>query len=311
MIFTVALIAVAVLLLTAVPGYIFIKRKVIDEKCIVGFSKVLLYVTQPCLAVYTFKSTEFSVSKLCDIGVFALISLGIHIVMLLGSFIFFRKNYKRAIYRIMTVSNTFGNCAFFGIPIIEALLPTVAQDLIIFTTVYALVMNVLGWTVGSAIISGDVRYISLKKVFINPTTIGTAVALSLFVLRVPIQADLFSMITTTARMATPLSMLIMGMRLGTMELSGLFKDFRVYMTVAVKQLLMPLVAFAAMYFLPMSSELKCTFFIICACPAASVVLNFAELVGDCQREAANIVLFGTILSVLTLPVMMLLLPFLQ
>ena len=311
MIFTIALIAVAVLLLTAVPGYLLVKRKMVSEDCIVGFSKVLLFVTQPCLAIYTFKSTEFSLEKLAQIGIFALLALGIHAVMLLGSFLVLRKGYKKAIYRIMTISNTFGNCAFFGIPIIEALLPESASDLIIYTTVYAVVMNLLGWTVASAIISQDTKHISLKKIIFNPTTLGAIAALTLFVLEIPIQKDLFSMLTTTARMATPLSMLIMGMRLGTMKLGAMFTNIKVYITVAVKQILMPLIAFAAILFLPVSSEVKCTFFIICACPAASVVLNFAELVGEGQKEAANIVLFGTILSILTLPVIMLLLPYLS
>ena len=311
MIFTIALIAVAVLLLTAVPGFLLIKCKIINEDCTVGFSKILLYVTQPCLAIYTFKSTEYSLSKLADIGVFALLTLGIHAIMLLSSFLIFRRSYKKVIYRIITISNTFGNCAFFGIPVIEALLPESAPDLIIFTTVYALVMNVLGWTVGSAIISQDTKYITLKKIFINPAIIGTFTALILFIFEIPIQKDLFSMITATARMATPLSMLIMGMRLGTMSLKSMFTDIKVYFTVAVKQIVMPLIAFAALLALPISPEVKCTFFIICACPAASIVLNYAEIVGEGQKEAANIVLFGTILSIVTLPVIMLLLPFLM
>ena len=50
------------------------------------------------------------------------------------------------------------------------------------------------------------------------------------------------------------------------------------------------------------------FFITCSCPAASIVLNFAEIVGEGQKSAANLVLVSTLLSILTLPLMMLLLP---
>ena len=105
-------------------------------------------------------------------------------------------------------------------------------------------------------------------------------------------------------------MIIMGMRLATMELRGLFTDLRVYLTIAVKQTVMPLIAFLLVFYLPISSEVKQTFFIICACPVASVVLNFAEIVGAGQREAAKMLLLGTLLSVVTLPPMMLLLPLL-
>ncbi len=301
-------IAVAVLLLTAVPGYVMIKKKMLSEECISGFSKVLLFVCQPCLAVYTFKSAEYSPEKLADIGIFALLSVGIMLLMLSAAYLVLRKKCKDPVYRIMTIATSFANCAFFGIPVIEALMPEQAPGMIIYTTVFAVVMNVSGWTLGSAIIAQDPKYISPKKIFINPAMIGTAVALILFVTELPIQADLMSMITILGKMCSPLSMLIMGMRLATMKFLPMFTDLRIYLTVAVKQLVMPAVAFLAVAFLPLSLELRSAFFIICACPAASIVLNFAEIIGEGQREAANTVLLSTILSIVTMPIMMMLLP---
>lgn len=309
-VFLIALMAVAVLLLTAVPGYLLINRKMISEDCISGCSKILLFVCQPCLAVYTFTSCEFSLEKLCDIGIFALLCLAIFVIVLGGAYLVMHKKCEKPIYRIMTIATTFSNCAFFGIPIIEALLGDAAAELMVYTTVFAVVMNIIGWTLGSAIIARDPKYMSAKKIFLNPATLGMAVALVIFIFSVPIHPQLDSMITITARMATPLSMLIMGMRLATMKLGSLFTDLRIYLVIAVKQFIMPLVAFLLVFFLPISAELKQAFFIICACPVASVVLNFAEIVGEGQREAANTVLLGTILSILTLPVMMLMLPLL-
>jgi predicted permease len=310
MIFKISLIAVAVLLLATVPGYIMMKRKMLDEACISGFSKILLFVCQPCLAVYTFTSATLSVEKLIEVGIFALLTVAIFLIVLGGAYLFLHKKYSEPIYRIVTIATTFANCAFFAIPIIEAILPEISEEVIVFTTAFAVVMNVIGWTLGAAIISGDSRYVSMKKIFLNPAMLGTVVALLIFVLKIPIEGDLKNMIVTAARMSTPLSMIIMGMRLATMELRTLFSDLRVYLTIAVKQIIMPLVGFGLVYFLPISPEVKQTFFIICACPVASVVLNFAEIVGAGQREAAKMLLLGTILSIVTLPPMMLLLPLL-
>jgi predicted permease len=147
---------------------------------------------------------------------------------------------------------------------------------------------------------------------INPAMIGTAVSLLIFFLSVPIHPDLSNTLSVTGNMATPLSMLIMGMRLATMNLSNTFKDKKVYFTVAVKHILMPLVAFAAVFFFTfVDVNLRRTFFIICACPAASVVLNYAEIVGVGQKTAANLVLVSTILSIVTMPFMMLLYPLIR
>lgn len=308
--FLIAFIAVAVLLVTAVPGYLLIKKKMIGEECISGFSKVMLYVCQPCLAVYSFRNVEYTPEKLGELGIFALLSITIMLVMLSGTYLLLRKKCKDPVYRIMTIATSFSNCAFFGIPVIEALLPEQASEMIVYTTVFAVVMNIAGWTVGSAIISQNPKYMSPKKIFLNPATIGTVVALVIFITGMPIQTDFESMITILGKMCSPLSMIIMGMRLATMKFVPMFTDLRVYLTVAVKQMVMPAVAFLMVAFLPLAPELRAAFFIICACPAASVVLNFAEIVGEGQREAANTVLLSTILSIVTIPTMMLMLPLL-
>lgn len=309
-IFKLTLITVATLLLVAAPGYLLIKKKMVSEDCIAGFSKVLLYVSQTCLAVYTFIQIDYSPEKLAEIGIFALLSLFIMLVMLIGTYLILRKKCEKPIYRIMTIATTFANCGFFGIPIIEALLGDAASELIVYTTIFSLVMNVAGWTVGSAIISHNAKYMSVKKIFLNPATISVAAALILFIFSVPIEPNIGNMIGVTGRMATPLSMLIMGMRLGTMRFSELFKDVKIYLTIGVKMIIMPLIAFLIVYFLPLSDGVKMTFYIIAACPTASVVLNFSELVGEGQKEAASMVLLSTMMSIVTMPIMMLMLPLL-
>lgn len=305
----VALKAVAVLLAVAVPGYILMKRKMISEQCIPGFSKILLFVCQPCLAVYSFSSLEFSAKMLLNLGIFALLIIFIHAIMLGGAYLVLRKKAAEPVYRIITIGTTFGNCAFFGIPIIEALMPSVASEVIVYTTVYAFVMNILGWTVGSAIISHNTKYINIKQIFLNPAMLGVLAALTVYIVGIDFPTELDSMIEYTARMATPLSMIVMGMRLATVKLSSVFSDLRIYITVAVKQLLMPLVAFViAIAFVGVDAELRRVLFVTCACPVASIVLNFSEIVGEGQESAANLVLVSTILSILTLPPLMFLLP---
>jgi predicted permease len=304
------LIAVAVLLLAAVPGFLLVKKRVLGEECISGFSKILVFVCQPCLAVYTFKSAEYSPEKLADIGIFALLATAVPAVMLGGAFLLVnKKSATLVVYRIITIAAAFGNCAFFGIPIIEALFPKMASEVILYTTVYSVIMNITGWTVGSAIISRDTRYVSVRKIIMNPATLGTAVALVMFILEIPIEKNLFSMISSGAKMATPLSMIVMGMRLSTMKLSELFSDYRLYITIAVKQMFMPLIAFLIAFFLTgVDTGLRATFYITCSCPVASIVLNYSEIVGEGQKSAANLVLLSTALSILTLPLMMLLFP---
>jgi len=309
--FLIALSAVGVLLLAAVPGFLFIKTKLVNESFIPGVSKLLVYISQPAIAIYTFAGIEFSWQTLLDMGLFALLTLVVHGIMLLSVYLVLRRRSDKAVYRIITIATTFSNCTFFGIPIIEALLPEIASGVVVYAAIYSLVMNIIGWTVGAAIISHDTKYITLKKIFINPAVLGTAAAFIIFAFSIPLGTELLGMITLMGKMATPLSMIVLGMRIATVDPKPLFCDVRLYLSSLVKQVVMPLVAFATLYFLPIDSGLKCVFYILTACPTASVVLNYSEILGEGQKEASSALLLSTITSIATLPLMVLLMQFLM
>jgi predicted permease len=280
----------------------------ISEDCISGFSKVLVFICSPCLSIYGFSSLEYSPKLLLDIGIFALLCVAIFAVMLGGMFLILFKKSREPIYRIVTIAAAFSNVTFFGIPILEAITGDAAVRLIVYANICSLVLNVVAWTAGLAIILRNPKYMSVKKAFVNPSMIGTLIALTIFIFSIPLPDQLLSMITIAGRMASPLSLIILGMRLATVSMRQLFCDLRLYFAVAVNQIVMPLVALVMVLLLPLSSDVKIAFFITSSCPIAASVLNYSELAGVGQKQAASLVLLGTILSVVTLPLMMLLLP---
>ena len=105
-------------------------------------------------------------------------------------------------------------------------------------------------------------------------------------------------------------MIIIGMRLAKVDIIKLLRNTKIYLVALTKLVIMPLVAFAIIYFFPIGADAKSVFYIIAACPTASIVLNFSELIGEGQEEAVSSVLMATVLSVVTLPFMMLMLPLL-
>ena len=243
-----------------------------------------------------------------NIGVFSLLALLVQVIILGIAYLLFRRKMKEPLYRIMTIACALGNCAFFGIPILEALYPETASGLLIYTSVYAIIMNVIGWTIGAAIISQNLKYVSVKKVLLNPATVALVLAVPFFVFEIPLPESLDSMISLIGRMATPISMLIMGMRLATTDLKRLFTTKQIYIAIFMKQFAMALVCLLLVAFLPVDGGMKAVLYIICCCPVASVVLNFSEILGEGQKEAASAVLLSTLFSIVTLPIMVLLLP---
>ncbi len=310
---SVTFVAVLALLLIILPGYAVGKTKLVSERATVDLTKILLFVCSPCMFFMTFQKLEHNMDILWDLLLFAFFVLLINAVMLGGAFFLLFKKQTEPLYRIITIATSLANCAFFGIPIIEALFPKTAESLIIYTSIWGVTMNILGWTVVSAIIAHDRKYMSAKKILLNPATLGGLTGLLFFLLNINLPTlfpSLWSMIEILGRTSSPLSMLIVGLRLSAVSFRDLWNDWRIYLTLAVKQLLMPLVAFAIVFFLPLSSEFKQVFVLLSACPVAAIVQSFSEMLGKGEKEAAKLVLLGTLLSIVTLPTASLLLPLL-
>ncbi|MDE7348484.1 MAG: AEC family transporter, partial [Clostridia bacterium] len=183
----------------------------------------------------------------------------------------------------------------------------------VYSMMYFLSMSLLGWTLVSAIITRDKKYISIMKILINPATLSIAVSLPFFFTGFKISADngqllgqIENMINILGKMTTPLCMLVMGMRLATIKFKSLFTNWMQYFAVAVNQVIFPLCVLGALALFGVDEELKWCMFIMCACPVAAVVQNYAEILGEGQDTAANMVLLGTLASIVTLPLMALL-----
>lgn len=297
--------AVGTMLLYAIPGIIFVKAKKVKESSIPSFAFVLMYLCQPALTIYSITRTEFDAAFLKTLILFFFGTLLFQVALLLLNNLIFSRIGKETRLRVCTAATCMGNCGFFGVPLLERLLPEYPQA-IALACVFMLSMNVMGWTLSCAIIANDKKYVSFKKAFFNPTIIGMVIAFPLYIFSIKLPDSIDGIITVLAKMTTPLCMIIMGMRLATMKLKDILKDPFVYLSVGIKQIIMPLLIWAIMLLIPIDPNVKVTLFILCATPVASVVLNFAELIGEGQQTAAKLVLFGTFFSIVTIPFILLL-----
>lgn len=280
------------------------KGKLIKEDAISAFAKLLLYVSSPCLTIYSISKVECNKQTLFD----ALICLIFAFIVQGGIQLLFRFVYKKHIddvnYRVHNVATAMGNTGFMAVPLLEAIMPEYPEA-VFLSTVYCIAMNILGWTMTTYIISNDKKYMSLKSAFLNPGTLALVVAIPVYLTGYKLPGNLDAMVTLLGKMSAPLCMIVMGSRLATMRFKSLFIDKHVYLTIIIKQILMPLMSFFILMLLPMTYEFKEAMFILTAAPIASMVLNYAEIIGQGQKKAANLVLLGTLLSIVTMPIMML------
>lgn len=310
--FLTTLITVSIMLLFAVPGFILIKVKAVKAESIPAFSKVLMYVCQPALTLYSFNKADFTPELGINLLIFFAIITVAQLLLIGVFFLIFRKKMENVRYRIATIATTLSNCSFLGVPLLEALFPE-WQNAAVYSMIYFLSMNLLGWTLFSAIITRDKKYVSVKKIVFNPATLSILVALPFFFMGFKLDgtngeflAQFNSAIYILGKMTTPLCMLVLGMRLATLPIKPLFTSPLQYLAVGINQIVFPLLMLGVLTLLPVATELKWCMYIMCACPVAAVVQNYAEILGEGQDVAANTVLLGTLASIATLPLLALL-----
>ncbi|MBP5230169.1 MAG: hypothetical protein ILO68_00410, partial [Clostridia bacterium] len=111
------------------------------------------------------------------------------------------------------------------------------------------------------------------------------------------------------KMATPLCMIVLGMRLAATKWKQIFSDPFAWLASAGKLLVLSALAFLLCRFLPLPDYFKATLFLLCCCPTASAVQNFSEISlseSEGKETAANSVLLSNLLCVLTIPLLALL-----
>ena len=302
--FTVTLTTVLVMLAYTIPGYLLVRSGKIPPQSISSFAATLLYLCAPFQTLYAMQQIELSAYMIRHLVLSMALGLFLMGMMLAIVYLMLRRHQREVACRICTVAAAMGNCGFMGLPLLQALMPDYPQS-VAFAAAFFFSMTILMWTVVSFIITRDRRYISLKKVFLNPNTIGMAVSLLLFFGGIHLTGQVGGMVELLSRMATPLCMLILGMRLACIRIRSMFTGRLQYLAIGIKLIAFPLFALAVCSLLPVERQYVRTIYIICCVPVGNLVLSFAELLGEGQDVAANVVLLSTFLSMLTIPLMLL------
>ena len=311
-----------VLFAFAVPGFILRKTGLVKSDSLYSISNILLCFAQPMLIIQA-----FAVDPIAPTGETLLNFLWVFlfsvaaILLTFGAsklvFLFMKGEEQRRRRDLLVFVGTFSNCAFVGIPFVD-MFTGGDSEAMMYITVFTVAFNLLLWTLGAYLITQDKKQISLKKALLNPCTIGSVVGFLLFL--VP-QINIFNMeevtelqqiVTYGGGMTAPLSMLVVGVRIAELSPKKLFCDRGIYLASLVRLVL----SAALTYLLILPFKLTGVFadapyvllapVIAMAMPPAASVVAFAEKLDGEKEYAAAAYSTGTLLSIVTLPVAMLL-----
>ena len=98
-------------------------------------------------------------------------------------------------------------------------------------------------------------------------------------------------------------MFVIGIRLANVNVRQLFTDKWAYSAAAMKLIVMSLVALCIVACLPVANTIKYTIFFLCSMPSATSGVMMAVQFKKDSDFAATMVVLSTICSIVTLPVM--------
>lgn len=278
-------------------GLLLSRRGMITEQGSRDLSNVLLYAVIPCVILRSYMS-EFSTEKLRAMGLSALIAVIAFAASIAVAYLTCGTR-----HRIENFAVAFGNAGFIGIPLVTAVFGPEAAFYVVSFSTFA---NLLQWTYGIVIISGKKETMNLRMVFVNPVFISMVIGIALFVLQPTLPTVVTGTIGYIADGNTVLAMIILGYYLSKVQLRGLFADVRLYLFSALRLLVVP--AVTILVFLPFPfarDEITLITLIAAATPIASSTAIFAQKFDQDYRRAVSYVCLSTILSVATLPLVML------
>lgn len=275
-------------------GLLLSRLGAITEQGSKDMANILLYAVIPCVIVRSY-ITEYSAQKLYALGISAVIAVVAFIVTIAVAWIAFGMR-----HRIENFSTAFGNAGFIGIPLVTSVFGAEAA---FYVVAFSSMLNLLQWTYGIVIISGNPKTINVKKVFVNPVFISMMVGLVLFLTGFTLPSIVGNTIGLIADANTPLAMLVLGFYLSQVKPRELFCGAKLYLVAALRLFVIPLLTALAFLPLPFArGEVALITLVAAATPVATSTGIFAQKFGQDYRSAVTQVCFSTIVSVASIPI---------
>lgn len=289
-----------VLVLCCIMALGFLCNRVhwLDEKAVKSITNIVLYFVTPCVIINSF-SREVDSALVSGLIITAVVAFLTFLISIAFAH-FCIKDKDKELERVYRYAAVFGNCGFMALPLEQAVLGDIGA---FFGAVYIAVFNLVVWTYGVWLMSGDKKYISAKSLVLNPGLIGTFVGTIILVTGLKLPSVLSTSIGYMAALNTPLPMIVIGYYLGNLSVNRIVSNKKQYLISFYKLLLFPLVALLMMHFAKVDTTVMVVCTIAAAAPTAANTAMFATLYGKDAELGAQIMSVSTLLSLFTLPLL--------
>ena len=296
---TVIINKVISLFLIMIIGVYGNKRKIITPTINKGLTNILLEITLPCLVVSSFIFDMDDELKNNIIKCFIYSPIVFIITILISYIALFPIQSDKKI--IMQFANVFSNCGFIGFPIIYSIFE---GEGVIYASIFNMFFTIALWTYGIILFNGNIDKKDFKKVFLNPSIIAVIIGLIIMIFNISIPEVLYSTLDLVGGVTSPLSMIIIGVILGSSNILNYLKDYTIYYSSILKLIVLPFILIIISKIINDNSIVTKTLIIITAMPAAAMTSILAEKFDKEKEYSAVIIFITTLFSLITFPLLL-------
>lgn len=285
-----------IMLMLIMVGVFCSKAGMISKETNRQLSGFVLQVVNPAMIFMSYQ-TDYRSELVEGLLLSFVLSAGAFAVMTAAAYILVRHKPGRET-EIERFSAIYSNCGFMGIPLVSSLF---GMEGVFYLTAFITVFNIVVWTHGVVLISGERDMKKVVKVFYSPTMIAIALGLVTFFLRIRLPSVPAKAVNYIAELNTPLAMIVSGVTIADTKVVRLLKKPSVYYVVFLRLLLIPFIISALIAIPDVSEKVRMTVVVAAAAPPAAMCTLQCIRYGKNSLYSSEIFAFGTILSVATLP----------
>ena len=293
---------IGVMLIIVAFGWLAIRFKLLTLAESKALSKITLYVICPCVIIHSFQ-IEFDIVKLQGFGL-AMLGAGIA-----QFFMLFLARISRPVFRLDTIEEGSLGYPNVGNLIIPIVMATMGEEWVFYCSAYVAIQTTMLWAHAKTLICGDGW--NLKKILSNINIIAIIIGIILFIGNISLPEIVDTSMKYVGSTIGPLSMLIIGMLLGSIRLREIFTRKRAYLITFLRMLLFPallaLLLFIIGIFALHNDGVQITTIILlaAAAPPASTITQFAQIYNKDAKYASILNMMGVLVCIITMPLIVL------
>ena len=290
--------------LILILGFILGKFKLISEKANKELTNLLLTVFMPASLFSAFPdSYDESSANLFYSGFMAGVIIML-VLIVLARLIFNKKWMRRGLSLESQFALIFNNATFLGYPIVAN---TFGSTGILAYCGFIIAFNIALFSYGIWLFEQKVTLRLFHNIIFNPNIIAVVLGMIFFLLGLHLPGFVDDAIGYVGGATTPLSIICIGVMLSHAKIMKVLKKWRLMVTAIIQLLLGPVVTWGILTLLHFPVEVIQVCTLIQTLPTATSLGLFAVKYGGNAEEASELVTISTLFSVVTMPLMVLLL----